>query len=762
MTGSAGFTGPAPESIYRVFRFGQDLGNFCERFGQAIPGNKVGIDGAIRLGLRSIRVWKDKPSLTVFSNGCVLREPIVANFFLIDHSLRQSGGHHFDYVSCVARAANELGFLTTIGANRSLKKLSASDQASIRKLGNVKRVFRQTTYQPDSYLAGLQHLTRSDCGSVLREESGQRRFPHLYQSLKNYRHRQRRKKFIRQFAFDCQRYFQSLMQTEGDHAFLTTVSELELMGLAAYLSRHPQSIQTHWHLQFHFNLFDGRTPEYVGQEYIAQAIRACFLAALTKLAYHRVSFYTTSETLADQYNRLGVGEFHVLPYPVSPRFAADGADERPGLFDESDLAQAIQNSGQSAHSRSHSPGGCTVGPIKSKALAIESGQTTNRQRGTGEPCAVGVTSGRVEAPSEFTRPLRITCPGEVRREKGHVDYLQPLVDEIYPNYLATGQVQIIVQRPARKWPAKKQKIELALPGDATETSYPPVEYFSHPLSQEDYVDLIKKSDCGLLFYDSRVYFSRRAGVLGELLSCGKPVIVPAGSWLAEQIQEPIFRHVDGVSASARVARIIPANEFNWDSRNVPASGGVLSFDHGQHPFEFSLNRESGEDTCVVKFDWHWPESAGVYCRIELTQKDSSGAVLDNRSRVVGFRKSLGQVNALFRISPGAHSVEFSLTNAFHDSTANIRRVSVEMLSTYEKGSGEKGSGSIPGPPIGQVGVVASDLEDLPNCVDEIVQNFDHYRDSAMAFSSAWYARHEPRRTVNHLVMATKQPNLRAA
>ena len=44
----------------------------------------------------------------------------MANFFLIDHSLRRLGGHHFDYSRCVAEAANEAGFLTTIGVNRSI------------------------------------------------------------------------------------------------------------------------------------------------------------------------------------------------------------------------------------------------------------------------------------------------------------------------------------------------------------------------------------------------------------------------------------------------------------------------------------------------------------------------------------------------------------------------------------------------------------------------------------------------------------------
>jgi hypothetical protein len=668
----------------------------------------------------------------------------VANFFLIDHSLRQSGGHHFDYVSCVARAANELGFLTTIGANRSLRKLSASDQQSIQRLGNVKRVFRQTTYQPESYLAGLQHLTRSNCSALLRNDVDSGRIVQCCNRWKHFRHRRRREKFIWQFATDCHRYFQPLVQAEGDHAFLTTVSELELLGLAVYLSRNPQSIQTQWHLQFHFNLFDGRTPEYAGQEYIAVAIRACFLAALSKLSYHQVHFYVTSETLADQYNRLGVGEFHVLPYPVSPEFAGDRSVDEIRMLDEYDLASVIQHSEQSHRTRHR------------KAISPSHQPLDVRDCGFGDDAEVRfreefgnafLTGGPSPPNIESRRPLRITCPGEVRREKGHVDYLQPLVNEIYPTHLATGNVQIVMQRPARKWPAKKQKIELELPGDGSglDESCPPLEYFSHPLGQKDYVQLIKNTDCGLLFYDSRVYFSRRAGVLGELLSCGKPVIVPAGSWLAEQIQEPIFQHVDNLIASGRVARVIPASEFRWDSRNVPASGGVLSFDQGQHPFDFSFQREPSENYFALKFDWHWPDSAGVYCRIDVLQKNAGGDTVTNASRVVGFRQSLKQVNSLFRLAPSTSSVEVSLTNAYHDSTASIKRVSVQLLSNVA------GSGMDREIPVGQVGVIASDQADLPNCVDEIVRHFDHYSQTAQTFSSSWFARHDPRRTVVHLV-----------
>jgi len=334
----------------------------------------------------------------------------------------------------------------------------------------------------------------------------------------------------------------------------------------------------------------------------------------------------------------------------------------------------------------------------------------------------------------------------------------PLVNDIWENHLSTGNVQIVVQRPQKKWHAKKSKLEIELPEPVDKLPAPPIEYFAHPLSKRDYVELIKTSDCGLLFYDSRVYFSRRAGVLGELLSAGKPVIVSAGSWLAEQVQESIFQHVDRLIESDRLMRTIESSDFSWNRRNVPMSGGVLSFDQSLHPFEFTLARETKrvcEDAFVIEFDWHWPTSPGIYCRIDVTQKDEYGFVLDKSSRVVGFRNSARQVNALFRMQRQTRTVEFSLRNPFHDSTASVNRVRVRTLRSRDETESEQGF------PIGQVGIVASDPEDLPNCVDELVRYFDHYSNTAIEFSDRWYARHQPSRTVGHLV-ATSQGGRRAA
>lgn len=654
------------------------------------------------------------------------------NFFLIDHSLRNPEGRHFDYVKSVAQAANELGFQTTIGVNRSLARVSPG----IDELATVHRVFRKTIYQSDSYLSGLQHLRRSNVAAETLNRPKAGLMHHGLHQVKRFRHWRRRVTFIRAFAADCERLFRPRLQENGDHAFLTTVSELELMGLADYLSRQPNTTATQWHLQFDSSLFEGRTPDYETQQDVKKAVRACFLTALAKLSYHSINFYTTSETLLDQYNRLGVGRFEVLSYPISRDFAPE--HQLAAMSDAAKSVAGLMQNSQSSH----------VGIRRS----LSSGIGDDFSLDTGVEAAASFKTSEFDfravaalESAKSCKPIRIAIPSELHREEGLAEYLQPLVNELWSTQLSPGNVRIAVQRPVRKWYAKKQKLEIELPVDTDFVGrpFPPMEYFPYPLDQSAYVDFIKSSDCGLLFFDSRVCFSHRVRILGELLAAGKPVIVPAGSWLSEQISEPIFQHVENVLASSTVTRTLGPNELNWSRQNVPLPGGVLSFDKGNHPFEFLIESFPNENGLVLQFNWHWPKTAGVYCRIDVTQK-CNRKVIETASQVVGHRITGGQVNSIFPIAPETTSVEFTLTNPFHHSTASISNVRIHGVRT-SLGGGESTF------PIGAVGVVACDRGNLSNCVDEMVKHFDHYRLTATDFSKRWFAQHDPHQTVNHLV-----------
>jgi len=100
--------------------------------------------------------------------------------------------------------------------------------------------------------------------------------------------------------------------------------------------------------------------------------------------------------------------------------------------------------------------------------------------------------------------------------------LQNIVDDLWDDYFATGRLQVAVQRPKRRL-IRGEKLELKVPDDGSPNGSPAaIDYLRHPLSENQYCDFVRGCDFGLLLHDSRAYYSRRAGVLGELMSCGKP------------------------------------------------------------------------------------------------------------------------------------------------------------------------------------------------------------------------------------------------
>lgn len=670
----------------------------------------------------------------------------MANFFIIDHSLKDAGGHHFDYARCVCEAASELGYAPVVGTHRRFRPSqwptcsTTSDEPSVnaslhRADSNVAPailpVFRQTTYQRDSYLAGLQQMTRSKTESALEDESQMSLSSRWKHRARHLLHRRRREWFVRQFAADCGRFFKEHPQRSGDHVFLTTISELELMGLALYLSSAPQSLHAHWHLQFHFNLFAGRTPEYAKQAHLSEAIGACFMAALSRMSYHSVNFYTTSLTLAEQYNSLGVCEFKPLPYPIARDFQLDGVHEKP-----------TRRTTAASATWSGEPYVIPFGDVENSVESTETDERAAKLEAVGEHPDVIPFPG---SSSIEKKPLRFTCPGGIRREKGQSSYLQNLTNHIWESHLQPGLAQLVVQRPSARW-SKSAKLHLATPqttqGEVLESDSGrnPIEYVKHPLPQQEYVDLIRSTDVGLLFYDSRVYFSRRAGVLGELLACGKPVIVSAGSWLADQIETANFDYVDRTLSREFVIKTLELGQLSWDADNVPLPGGVVSFDRYRHPFEFSFDSDTAS-AAIIEFEWHWPKEKGVCCRLELVELDEHGNEISAQPRVIGVRRHDEQANALFTLDARTRQIRCGLTNAFDESTATIRRLSIKLLG------GEHARRL----PSSSVGLIAADQSDLVRCVDEMVEHYDHYRETAEAFATRWYANHDPRLTVRNLL-----------
>jgi hypothetical protein len=233
-------------------------------------------------------------------------------FVLIDHSLKDLGGHHYPYAYSVLAAAQRAGWQPVLATHRRF-----AQQDALPPEWRVHALYAHESYS--RYTLDTQaQLTARAAGA---------RQGH-WQRTRRWWAARVRTRLATRFALDCAKLFELEPVGRDDLVFIATTSELDLWGLAAFLGRSGVGLDCHWHLQFHFGVYQGREPDYPSQEGAAAQMRASFTKSLSHSENRRLHFYCTTEQLTRQYRRLAVGNFTTLPYPVHelfrPRAAARG------------------------------------------------------------------------------------------------------------------------------------------------------------------------------------------------------------------------------------------------------------------------------------------------------------------------------------------------------------------------------------------------------------------------------------------------------
>jgi glycosyltransferase involved in cell wall biosynthesis len=121
--------------------------------------------------------------------------------------------------------------------------------------------------------------------------------------------------------------------------------------------------------------------------------------------------------------------------------------------------------------------------------------------------------------------------GDARTEKGY-HWLPRLVTEakaagLPVRFTFQSSFNVAGGEPA----AARARAQLAsLPADFG------VTLLTEPLSSDAYLALLNSADVVVIPYDAAFYKARSSGVFAEALGAGKPVIVPEGTWMAEELR----------------------------------------------------------------------------------------------------------------------------------------------------------------------------------------------------------------------------------
>jgi glycosyltransferase involved in cell wall biosynthesis len=172
--------------------------------------------------------------------------------------------------------------------------------------------------------------------------------------------------------------------------------------------------------------------------------------------------------------------------------------------------------------------------------------------------------------------IHIVYLGDARSEKGY-QHLPNLIDALWPTYLQLNKVKFTIQS---NYNVQGGEVEI-LAAKLALSQYPEnkIKLIDHPISPDDYYQLLASADIVVLPYNPQNY-QRTSGVLTEALAAGKPVVVPDGSWLAQQVDETrasIYRDPQDLpQAVIRLLENLPtftqaAQQFSiqWRSRQSP-------------------------------------------------------------------------------------------------------------------------------------------------------------------------------------------------
>jgi hypothetical protein len=343
------------------------------------------------------------------------------------------------------------------------------------------------------------------------------------------------------------------------------------------------------------------------------------------------------------------------------------------------------------------------------------------------------------APPTF--PLRVVYCGDARGEKGY-HFLPRIVRAVWPDYVETGKLHFTVQSNYNI-PNGEPRVVIArsqlqaLPDDK-------VTLLTEPLSSTEYRRLIESGDINLLLYDRDNYYARSSGILIESLACGIPVIVPSGTWLARQFLPQLYAHQEALRDQLPPVRTVSGDTLCW-------------FSHGtEAPLDAS--RSGQLDTAEKACAWiRVPERAAALvlsatldssCKEALllfTQSGPNGETLCFTRRLVEAEPVARRAVSVVSIHKGAAKIWLAVQAVRHEDRVCFSQLRLDFLPA-----------GLPFP-LGAVGLVYDDVEEVPQLLSNMVDHYEHYRRTARALAPAIYSHHNGDELIRLLADAASAP-----
>ena len=338
-------------------------------------------------------------------------------------------------------------------------------------------------------------------------------------------------------------------------------------------------------------------------------------------------------------------------------------------------------------------------------------------------------------------PVHVVYLGDARSEKGY-HHLPRLLGDLWPDYVARGRVVFTIQSNFNL-PEGEPEVVVSR---AQLEDFPSerVRLARDPLSVDAYSELLLSADVVLLPYDRDNYYARSSGILVEALAAGLPVVVPAGTWLSRQFVSETYSYHRSLQHGLRSIETPMGEELRWRRNGAPNAaamvGGELVFGGlGADAYCWvAVPRDAAYLLVSFRFEQH---AHGAVVLVDTDQLDRHGRSRARHTTLVEAVPSNPQASALIPLASGVQRLRLGLHNAFGEDAVFLSEVRLDLLAWPKSATAY---------PLGAVGVAYASPEDLTAAVRELLDHYVHYRQTARAFARQYFKLHNAERLVEDL------------
>ena len=224
-------------------------------------------------------------------------------FVLIDNSIVDLSGHHYQYAMYCLKVASEMGYETFLATNKKNKEIKNLHWKVIPAYSYT--FYKNEEYQ--SFITNIYHKFENSKHkvflSILLRIFGRI----IVKKLLN-------RNEIDLFSKDTKELFNQISLEKGDFVFIPTTGLVELFGISDFAKSNTNSKNATWHFLFRRNIFYG-SPEKYSFVYIKLRLLTLAFKKFFKNQNLKTKFYTDSDDLTLEYDMLGVTKFYTLPVP---------------------------------------------------------------------------------------------------------------------------------------------------------------------------------------------------------------------------------------------------------------------------------------------------------------------------------------------------------------------------------------------------------------------------------------------------------------